>query len=417
MNFLRGFSFNAATTGLVFALGLLNQSLLADGLTPEDYGNLSLWITTAMLGALVFGEWLNKGNAYAAGKGAARGNLAGNTLAYGLILTLVLMAVALAVPDLSLPFLPGMETTYWLLAGLVGLMVLQKAGEAVFLGEDRIKVYSLLPVLFILCCLGGNLVVVKVWREGLVQVLVVWTASVAIAALVGLVLLRGAGGLKVDRALWRQLRQVGSRGAVSVILVFLLFRSNLYLVEHFMGASQVGVYRVAGVFAEMMQRLPNVAGAVLLPKVIRGQEGEGLLSLRVARNVFFFSLLCALGLAIAGKTLIALVFPKYQEAYLPLLCMLPGLVVAGFGSVFNTRLAGQGYPAITLWAPALALGFNVALNLALIPALGLAGAALSTSLAYGLWGGLTAHHCLRQLGCGWGAFLRGKASQPSIGKS
>lgn len=183
-----------------------------------------------------------------------------------------------------------------------------------------------------------------------------------------------------------------------------------------MGAAQVGVYRVAGVFAEMMQRLPNVAGAVLLPKVIRGQEGEELLSLRVARNVLLFSLLCALGLAATGKLLIAFVFPDYQEAYLPLLWMLPGLVVAGFGSVFNTRLAGQGYPALTLWAPALALVLNLALNLALIPAMGLAGAALSTSLAYGLWGLLVARHCLRQLGCGWITFLRGKTSPPSIEK-
>jgi O-antigen/teichoic acid export membrane protein len=178
----------------------------------------------------------------------------------------------------------------------------------------------------------------------------------------------------------------------------------------------VGVYRVAGIFAEMMQRLPNVAGAVLLPKVIQGQEGEADLSLRVARNILLFSLLCALGLAVAGKFLIALIFPKYPAAYAPLLWMLPGLVIAGFGSVFNTRLAGQGYPAITLWAPALALALNVALNLTLIPVLGLKGAALSTSLAYALWGLLTAHRCLGQLGCGWIAFLRGTPSPPSIKK-
>ncbi|MCC7264504.1 MAG: polysaccharide biosynthesis C-terminal domain-containing protein [Candidatus Latescibacteria bacterium] len=416
MNFLRGFSLNAASTGLVFALGLLNQSLLNNALSDEDFGRLRWWGTTALLGALVFGEWLNKGNAYVAGKGAARQKLAGNTLAYALFLGLVLMGGALAAVAGS--WLPRSETPYWvLLAGLVAVLVLQKGVDAIFLGRDQLKPYSLLPVLFICCYLGGNLAVLKARAGGLDEVLAVWVGSAGLVTLAGLWLLRRGQPLGADQQLWRQVRGVGGRGGISVILVFLLFRSDQYLVEHLLGAASLGVYSVAVIFAEMMQRLPNVAGAVLMPKVIQAQEGEGWLSLRVARNVLLFSLCCAVGLLLAGQLLIALFFPRSPEAFAPLLWMLPGLVVAGFGSVFNTRLAGQGYPPITLWTPALALGLNVALNLALIPVLGLVGAALSTSLAYGLWGGLTAHHCLRQLGCGWGAFLRGVGSLPSIYRS
>lgn len=415
MNFLRGFSLNALCTGLVFGLGLLNQSLLGNALSEEDFGRLRWWGTTAMLGALIFGEWLNKGNAYAAGKGAARGKLAGNTLVYALILGIALIGGVLTAGAGA--YFPPAQAQYWLLlAGLIALLVLQKAFDSIFLGQDQLKPYSLLPVLFICCYLGGNLVVLKGWEGGLDEVLAVWVASAGLATLAGAGLLRRGQRLGVDRQLWRQLREVGGRGGMSVILIFLLFRSNQYLIEHMLGAASLGVYSVAVIFAEMMQRLPNVAGAVLLPKVIQGQEGEGGLSLRVARNVLLFSLLCAIGLVAAGKLLLIFFFPKYPEAYGLLVWMLPGLVVAGFGSVFNTRLAGQGYPAITLWAPALTLALNVALNLALIPAMGLTGAALSTSLAYGLWGLLVSGRCLRQLGCGWGAFLRGKASPPSIEK-
>lgn len=415
MNFLRGFSFNAVCTGLVFGLALLNQSLLSNALSDEDFGRLRWWSTTAMLGALVFGEWLNRGNAYAAGKGAARGKLAGNTLVYALILGIALTGGVLTAGAGA--YFSSAEAQYWLLlAGLIALLVLQKAFDSIFLGQDQLKPYSLLPVLFICCYLGGNLIVLKGWQGGLDSVLAVWVVSAGLVTLAGLGLLWRGQRLGLDRQLWRQMREVGSRGGISVILVFLLFRSDQYLVEHMLGAASLGLYSVAVIFAEMMQRLPNVAGAVLLPKVIQAQEGEGLLSLRVARNVLLFSLLCAVGLLAAGKLLLLLFFPKYPEAYGLLLWMLPGLVVAGFGSVLNTRLAGQGYPAITLWAPALALALNVALNLALIPVMGLTGAALSTSLAYVLWGLLVARHGLRQLGCGWGAFLRGKASPPSIEK-
>ncbi len=417
MNFLRGFSFNAVCTGLVFGLGFANQWLLANGLGRADFGRLALWTTTAMLGALVLGEWLNKGSTYAAGKGGAQGRLMGNSLAYGLGLMGVLVGISFLAGEARLPFLPerGPVQVPLLLAGLVGLLVLQKAAEAILLGENRIKAYSLLPVLFVLCYLGGNVLVLKGWGGGLEEVLGIWLLSVGLVALAGFILLLcGAGAVGVDRQLWRQTAEVGGRGAVSVILVFLLFRSDLYLVEHFLDEAQVGVYRIAGIFAEMMQRLPNVAGTVLLPRVIRGQAGEQGLSLRVARHVLLFSLLCAGGIIALGKPVLALIFPDYSEAYAPLVWMLPGLVVAGFGSVFNTRLAGQGYPGITLWAPALALAANIALNLFLIPALGLKGAALSTSLAYGLWGGLAAHCCLKQAGSTWGAFLRGRPIAPSI---
>ena len=60
---------------------------------------------------------------------------------------------------------------------------------------------------------------------------------------------------------------------------------------------------------------------------------------------------------------------------------------------------------MTLWAPSIALVVNVALNLLLIPKLGLRGAALSTSLAYALWGVLTTSYYLRLNRLGWRAIF------------
>jgi O-antigen/teichoic acid export membrane protein len=86
--------------------------------------------------------------------------------------------------------------------------------------------------------------------------------------------------------------------------------------------------------------------------------------------------------------------------------MLPGLVASGFGSVLNTKLAGQGYPPVTLWAPVVALAINVALNVKLIPAFGLVGAAAATSVAYVLWALIVAVAYRHQTGVAWAHFLR-----------
>ena len=83
----------------------------------------------------------------------------------------------------------------------------------------------------------------------------------------------------------------------------------------------------------------------------------------------------ALALLLMGRLLIGLFFADYPEAFAPLVWMLPGLVFLGFGSVCNTKLAGRGYPAITLWAAAGAFALNMGLGIWLIPGWGLLGAA------------------------------------------
>ena len=65
--------------------------------------------------------------------------------------------------------------------------------------------------------------------------------------------------------------------------------------------------------------------------------------------------------------------------------MLPGLIFLGVGSVLNTKLAGLGYPAVTQWAPAVALILNIGLNVFLIPKYGLCGASMATSISYACW--------------------------------
>jgi len=186
------------------------------------------------------------------------------------------------------------------------------------------------------------------------------------------------------------------------------------LINFILGAETLATYRVAINFADMMQRLPNVAGVVLLAKVVRGQDEKGQLSLPVARGILAFSAISALALLLLGPFFIDLFFPGYPEAYVPLVWMLPGLIFAGFGSVFNTKLAGQGFPPVTMWAPGIALCLNIPLNIWLISNMGLRGAALTTSITFTLWGLIVSSYYLRQAGLGWRDFLRLRAPTRNI---
>ena len=401
MRYVRGFSINATSTALTLVMGFGNQVMLAKLLGKEEYGQLTLWFTSVFIAALVLGEWLNKGSTYVVGRDGHHGIVAGNALLYAAALAAALWGLVEGLAWLDVPALPTLTTWQWrLLAGLTVLSVLQKVGEAILLGLDRIVLYSAVSVVFVCCYLGANVVVLSGFGLGLPGVLGAWLfASIAAVATAWSGLLSGGTGPGLDRALLRRTLSVGGRGAVSVVLVFLLFRSNFYLVEYFLGAALLGVYRVATNFDSMMQRLPNAAGTVLLPKVIRDQGRAEGLSLRVALGVLLFSVVAALFFFLSGKFLIRVTFgEEYIGAYEPLVWMLPGLVCSGFGSILNTRLSGLGYPPVTIWAPAIALAVGVTSNVILIPDHGLVGAAAATSVSYALWTALVSVAYLRRRG-------------------
>lgn len=402
--FLRGFTTNIVCTGLTFGLGAANQALLARGLGTEGRGQLGLVVTTVMFASLFLGEFLSRGNTYVTGKEQNSRAVAANTVIYCFLTMVILLVAALIISHTwersGNAFLKFPQCYF--VAVIIILMVFHRSLQAILLGQERLLFYALVPVVFIVIYLTGNAYVMTLGDIVLGDVLISWVvAGIAVTCMtfipyVGCLFGDGGPSRCVDMSLFHRTVGVGLRGAVSVTIIFLMFRCDVYIVGHFLGDGALGVYMIAVVIAEMMQRLPNVAGVVLLPKIIAGRDRDDTLTLLVARNVFGFSLVAAVAIWLGGGMLIDLVFGEnYAAAYTPLVWMLPGLVASGYGSVLNTRLAGQGYPAITVWAPTAALLIKIIAAVVLIPVLGLNGAAISTSIAYALWAAIITIHYVR----------------------
>lgn len=115
MAFLRNLSTNAVSTGLVFSLGLLNQTLLANALGQAGYGRLALWTNAALIAALVLGEWIRRGSTYVVGREGAASSARDNALLYALVLVVAAAAVTW-VGRAALAGVLGEEIQhYWLL--------------------------------------------------------------------------------------------------------------------------------------------------------------------------------------------------------------------------------------------------------------------------------------------------------------
>jgi O-antigen/teichoic acid export membrane protein len=94
-----------------------------------------------------------------------------------------------------------------------------------------------------------------------------------------------------------------------------------------------------------------------------------------------------LGNAILGPLVIALAYgSKFTPAIAPMLILLPGIWFLGMGVVIQGDLSGRGRPGLSSALAGLAAIVTVALDFALIPPLGVNGAALASVAAYSTFG-------------------------------
>ena len=409
MTLLGGLSFRSGCAALIVVLTTANQYLLGNALSEAEYGWLGVWLRTVMLATLLAGEWLARGSTNVVGRHGLHSPILYNALLYLLVLGVLLLAAAFYGGPYLHSIWPEVTPAQWLLvAALIVLNTTQVSGLGLLLGQDRIRLHALVPLVFIAAYAGGNLLVYQMGHLRLEAVMGLWAGALVLGS--GLVWTalwrRGGRPLRLDRSLFGQVARIGRPGALSAVLVFLLFASSLFLVKYFTDEYRVGIFSMTITLAALVQRLPNEIGVVLLPKVLKGRDQDAVLSLQLARWTLLFSLVVAIGVLALGRPLLALAFKgKFDASYLPLVWLLPGLVCSGFGSVLNTRLAGQGYPPVTFWMPALGLLVNLGASFWLIPQQGLVGAAQATSLAYATWSmGITTYY-LRQEDLGWSALF------------
>ena len=90
-------------------------------------------------------------------------------------------------------------------------------------------------------------------------------------------------------------------------------------------------------------------------------------------------------LAVVAYWLIPFLFGAGYRGAVPLLWILtPGAVFLACGQVVGDLLRGRNYPAVVAWAQGLAAIFTVVLLIALLPIIGVYGAAIASTVAYGV---------------------------------
>jgi O-antigen/teichoic acid export membrane protein len=321
----------------------------------------------------------------------------------GLVLALGLGGLISSFPSL-VPNIPALLIAVTLLGIPFGFLLL--FFQNILLGQQRIGAYNLLDVggkvvalpiaLIILLTLGGG--VPELVAAGLL-------VSVAMATIAVRLAFRGVSTPFVfDRLLlWRMLTY-GLRSYVACLLAFLIIRSDLLLVNYFLGAAEAGIYAVAVNLADLLLVVPTAVGAMLFPRISAQPNDDGTLTAAACRHTAAGMVVLCVGAGILAQPLIPLVYGRaFSGSAAPFLWLLPGVLALSLETIFMNDLAGRGLPPIVMAVPGVGLVLNVALNLVFIPRFGLLAAAVSSSLAYTV-----------MLIIAWGAFARRTATPVSL---
>ena len=190
--------------------------------------------------------------------------------------------------------------------------------------------------------------------------------------------------LRVDRRLLRQSVVFGVKVYVAQVFLFLVLRVDQVLVGRYAGFRQLGLYALATTVAELLWLLTDPLAAALIPHMVRARVGDDRrLSFAMARLSMSISAIAAIAGWFLAPIVIPVVYGKGFAGAVPALrLLLPGVVALAASRPLGAVRVKEGQVVLPSVLGLAALGLNVALNLVLLPRIGIRGASIASSICY-----------------------------------
>ncbi len=173
----------------------------------------------------------------------------------------------------------------------------------------------------------------------------------------------------------------GVRPWIAAVFTWITIRSGIFFVNYFKGTAEAGLFSVAQQISELLIIIPSVVGAILFPRVASGNSKD--LTPKVLRTMNAVFLPLFLLLALLAEPIITLLFgTEFLPSAVALRIILPGAFLLGLEVIIAGDIAGRGYPwsVALIWIPVFI--FNSIGYVLLVPAYGINGAALATTISY-----------------------------------
>lgn len=390
----QGLSVTMGASVLSIFIGLINNVAMARILGPEFKGRVDLVISTIGMMATLAGSSLAVGLIYVIAKGQAnQRRLAAMMTAAAVVQSLIVWVALAALAHtpwitalVPLPFLswaiPVIAIGTW--AALLTLY-----WRSFFAGVQRFTACAVLDT-------AGKLLI-AVLMVGCVAAFHDSQATASVAATIGLVVAMLIAGVTAFAGLRAQLRSGTGRAGFGEVFRYsvpcylghvvqsLNYRLDVFLIAYFARSEDLGQYVIAVAVGQLLWLPSNAVQAVLFPRLSSTDDDASRArdTARMVRLLLAFSIMLSIALAVAGPYVMVWVFgPRFAASVVPLWLLLPGITVFAATSVLAAFISAIGRPGLNVAVAAVALVATIVLNLLLLPRIGIAGAAIASSVSY-----------------------------------
>jgi O-antigen/teichoic acid export membrane protein len=371
-------------------LGLVNAVLLARWLGPEGRGALAAAFLWPGMLTYLGSMGLIVATMYFSSLPDSRPAIVLNNAC---LMGLVLSAATLPIGYLVMPWLLKSQTSavinasHWYLL-VIPLSLLTQFGLGVLQGRLRIVALNWLRMIVPVGYLLGTCLLLWSGRLTIINIVVLHLLLNLFALMTTLVALARCGiyvGLETDFRLARKMLRYGLQAHVGQISGLANLNLDQALIAAWLAPTYLGLYVVAVSSAGLLQILAGSVQTVSMPGIANKEsaaESRDLLRL-VFRRYWLVSILIMVVIAAALPIIVPLVFGgRFSPAVWPAEVLLLASLFKGAEQVLGGGAAALGNPWLGSKANITALVITIGLLYALLPTLGIMGAAIATAAAY-----------------------------------
>ena len=192
----------------------------------------------------------------------------------------------------------------------------------------------------------------------------------------------------LDHRYWRRMLAISLPLGAAMIINFVYFRLDALLLSILRSASDVALYGLAYKVVEAMIVVPSYFMTTLFPEIARMDRQSEQLRNVMGQALAIMEMIAlpvlVLTVVFADEAVTLVGGAKFHDAAGALQLLAIGLAVSFPAGVYGHALVAMGRQAALLRTTGVALVVNAALNLVLIPLLGIYGAATSVAVSESL---------------------------------
>jgi O-antigen/teichoic acid export membrane protein len=399
---------------MLMVLALIGSIALARLLGPEGRGLFALVLLVPDL-ARSFGLFgFDQANTVYAGlEPTHRRALVGQSTVLGIVLGGIIALASIAFFVLHAPgshaLIHGPLWLYVLPLVVLPAALTSEYWGAILRGTNRIGLINaidvgtkIISVALVIVLLGGFRLDVggAVWSDALV--------TVGGLVLMGWFLKRLDvwGKPSFDRALFRRTAAFALPAHCSTVMTYLNYRVDQFIIAMLLAPAELGYYVIAVGLAERLWMLTGAVAAPLLPHLANSPERDPAVAAIVSRHVLVWTgVACLLVFFFADLAVRLLYSAEFAASVAPLRWLLPGIFTLSVGKVLVAEILARKKTMYTLLISIVAAVLNVAGNFLLIPQMGIAGAALASSVSYTISSALLVWCYVHETRVPWTALL------------